>query len=94
MHWELFSMTLPEIYCAMIHHLNIDQKELQKLIRTGKIKFGGNRKLKIYGTLKCSSGKRMKVENRVFFKNENEALEMGFRACKKCMKQYKRQEPG
>ncbi|WP_230383895.1 Ada metal-binding domain-containing protein [Pedobacter endophyticus] len=29
----------------------------------------------------------MKIENRVFFKTENEALAMGFRPCGHCLKQ-------
>lgn len=52
---------------AVIKHSNISNVELRSLIRQGKINFGGNRKLKIYGLLKCKSGKRMKKENRVFF---------------------------
>ena len=61
-------------------------KALLALIQKGEIRFGGNRKLKIYGTLQCSSGKRMKTVNRVFFVSEDEALSMGYRACKRCMK--------
>jgi len=37
-----------------------------------EICFGGNRKLKIYGTLHCKLGKRMKKENRVYFESINE----------------------
>ena len=66
-------------------HAKLDQS-LFRLIRNGEAKFAGNIKLKIYGTLRCSSGKRMKKENRVFFKNEAEAIHLGFRACKRCMK--------
>ena len=47
----------------------------------------GNAKLKIYGKLNCASGKRMKAGNRIFFKNEEEALQSGFRPCGNCMKQ-------
>jgi methylphosphotriester-DNA--protein-cysteine methyltransferase len=47
----------------------------------------GNAKLKIYGKLNCTSGKRMKAANRIFFKNEEEALQTGFRPCGNCMKQ-------
>lgn len=47
--------------------------------------FGGNKKLKIYGNLSCASGKRMKKENRVFFKNETEAFQNGYRPCGLCM---------
>jgi methylphosphotriester-DNA--protein-cysteine methyltransferase len=57
-----------------------------KLIRKGKIKFAGNVKLKIYGTLRCRFGKRMKKENRVFFESEEEAISFGFRPCGNCIK--------
>jgi len=45
----------------------------------------GNRKLKIYGTLDCYSGKRMKKKNRVFFLTELDALQCSYRPCKICM---------
>ncbi len=48
---------------------------------------GGNAKLKIYGLLTCSSGKKMKKENRVFFVSEKEAIDLGYRPCGHCMKQ-------
>lgn len=80
----------------MIRHIDIgnspqDRKhEVGKLIRNGKIKFGGYSKTKIYGLLLCSSGKRMKIENRVFFENEQEAIDAGYRPCGHCMpKEYK-----
>ena len=57
--------------------------------------FGGNKKLKIYGTLHCASGKRLKRENRVFFSSEKEALENSFRPCAHCMrKQYQNWKNG
>ena len=62
-------------------------RALKKLLLSGEISIGGNAKLKIYGTLNCSSGKRMKVENRVFFKDENEAISVGFRPCGHCMRE-------
>lgn len=49
--------------------------------------FGGNIKLKIYGTLNCKSGRRMNLENRVFFESENEAVKNGYRPCGHCMKE-------
>jgi methylphosphotriester-DNA--protein-cysteine methyltransferase len=70
----------------MINHQKITDSELLRKIKNAEICFGGNRKLKIYGTLKCSSGKRMKRENRVFFSSENQALSNGFRPCGHCMK--------
>jgi len=70
----------------MIAHTDIDATTLHKKIRNREINFGGNRKLKIYGTLQCNSGKRMKKDNRVFFISEKEALNMGYRACGHCMK--------
>lgn len=69
----------------MILHAALSPRRLRQLIRAGKIQFGGNRKLKIYGTLGCRSGKRMSAANRVFFESEGEAIMCGFRPCKKCM---------
>ena len=62
-------------------------RQLKILIVKGDVQFAGNRKLKIYGTLNCSSGKRMKPENRVFFKSEAEAVDSGYRPCGHCMRQ-------
>lgn len=70
----------------MIKHLDISDNDLRKKIRRKEICFGGNRKLNIYGTLQCKSGKRMKRENRVFFASEEEAVKEGFRPCGHCMK--------
>lgn len=70
----------------MIKHLDISDNDLRKKIRNKKICFGGNRKLNIYGTLQCKSGKRMKRENRAFFASEEEAVKEGFRPCGHCMK--------
>jgi methylphosphotriester-DNA--protein-cysteine methyltransferase len=75
----------------MIDHLCLGDKSLTrsralyKLIAAGQIKLGGNKKLKIYGTLNCASGKRMKVENRILFKDEEEAIANNFRPCGNCL---------
>lgn len=75
----------------MVEHFKLSSLDLRKLIEGGKVKLGGNKKLKIYGSLHCISGKRMKKENRVFFSNENEAIQIGFRPCAKCIPdQYKK----
>ncbi|WP_188765451.1 Ada metal-binding domain-containing protein [Emticicia aquatilis] len=55
-------------------------------IESGEISLGGNRKLKIFGRLDCRAGKRMKVENRVFFQSEAEAINLGYRPCAICMR--------
>ena len=57
------------------------------MIDEGHIKLGGNRILKIYGSLNCSSGKRMNAKNRVFFSNEQEAIDLGFRPCGNCLRE-------
>lgn len=62
-------------------------RKLNELINKGEVQCGGNKKLKIYGTLSCASGKRMKVQNRVFFQSEQEAIEMSYRPCAHCMRQ-------
>jgi methylphosphotriester-DNA--protein-cysteine methyltransferase len=70
----------------MIQHVEIENKDLYKKIKQREICFGGNRRLKIYGTLQCASGKRMKKENRVFFTSEKEAIKNDYRPCGHCMK--------
>ena len=69
----------------MIRHSELNQETLHKLIRQTEITFAGNSLLKIYGTLSCVSGKRMKKENRIFFTNSNQAVNAGFRPCGHCM---------
>jgi methylphosphotriester-DNA--protein-cysteine methyltransferase len=60
-------------------------RNLKLLLDKNEITFAGNAKLKIYGTLACLSGKRMKVDNRVFFSSEMEAIAAGYRPCGHCM---------
>lgn len=79
-------MAKKQTHKHMLEHNKISDHDLLIKIKKGEICFGGNRKLKIYGTLKCSSGKRMKRENRVFFLSEKEAKQNGFRPCGHCMK--------
>ncbi len=75
----------------MIKHLDIKDSDLRRKIKQKEILFGGNRKLKIYGTLQCKSGKRMKRENRIFFVSESQAIKNGFRPCGHCLKKaYKK----
>ena len=76
----------------MIHHIKLDstifsrKQKLKSLIGKGEIILGGNKQLKIYGTLQCKSGKRMKIENRVFFISEKEAINECYRPCGHCLK--------
>jgi methylphosphotriester-DNA--protein-cysteine methyltransferase len=69
----------------MIRHIETSDDDLRKKIKQRKIFLGGNRKLKIYGKLSCTSGKRMKRENRVFFSSEHEAIAKDYRPCGHCM---------
>ena len=79
----------------MIKHSEISDIDLRSKIKQQKICFGGNRQLKIYGLLSCTSGKRMKRENRVFFYSEQEAQQNNYRPCGHCMKTaYKKWKDG
>ncbi len=76
----------------MIKHTDFENNEKGKLklghlINENKIVFGGNISLKIYGTLQCKSGKRMKRENRIFLSSEEEAITEGYRPCVHCMRE-------
>lgn len=62
-------------------------RRLKVLIDKGEVQLAGNIKLKIYGKLCCTSGKRMKTGNRVFFQSEEEARDMGYRPCGHCMRE-------
>jgi len=62
-------------------------RQLKLLINKEEILMGGNANLKIYGTLDCKSGKRLKVKNRVFFSSEQEAIQQGYRPCGHCMRE-------
>lgn len=67
-------------------HNNLTDSEMRTLLRSGKIQAAGNQQLKIYGTLRCGSGKRMKRSNRLFFSSFEEAKQNGFRPCGHCCK--------
>jgi len=71
----------------MILHSLLTITQFKQLVKTGTITLGGNKVLKIYGTLHCSSGKRMKQQNRVFFSSEEEAIAAGYRPCGHCMRE-------
>lgn len=62
------------------------KKKLGELIRAGEIGLGGNSRDRIYGLLTCAAGKRMGLAKRVFFKDESEAVSMGYRPCGSCMR--------
>ena len=75
----------------MIRHAEISDIELRKRIKQNEISFAGNLQLGIYGKLNCKAGKRMKPENRVFFRSEREAINQSFRPCGHCMRnEYKK----
>lgn len=51
---------------------------------------GGNRKLRIYGTLFCGTARaaldRGYAQHRVFFRDEGAAIAAGYRPCGNCMR--------
>jgi methylphosphotriester-DNA--protein-cysteine methyltransferase len=70
----------------MILHEAVTHQVLWLKIKNKEIVLGGNQSLKIYGTLVCKSGKRLKRNNRVFFESKQEALDLGYRPCGHCLK--------
>lgn len=69
----------------MVPHDKFSKQDLFYLIKSKSITWAGNHLLKIYGTLHCKSGKRMKKENRIFFESEKQAISEGFRPCAHCL---------
>jgi methylphosphotriester-DNA--protein-cysteine methyltransferase len=75
----------------MLKHNEISDKALWLSIKNKDVLLGGNAQLKIYGTLNCKSGKRLKRTNRVFFSSEKDAIDSGFRPCGHCLREaYKK----
>ena len=76
----------------MIRHIELGHssfarsRQLKILMDRGEVNLGGNIRLKIYGSMICASGKKMKSVSRVFFSSETEALEAGYRPCGHCMR--------
>ena len=68
----------------MLYHVDYSDEDVRKKIRSGDVRLAGNRRLKIYDSLHCWSGKRMLRKNRVFFGSEEEAVAAGYRPCKHC----------
>lgn len=69
----------------MILHKHVSRTEFINLVRNKKILWAGNVLQKIYGSLHCTSGKRLKKNNRIFFTSESEAIDFGYRPCGHCM---------
>lgn len=79
----------------MLLHKEASDLALRKMIRQGKLYLAGNIRLKIFGRLNCSPGKRMNKQNRVFFTSPEEAASLGFRPCGHCMREaYKKWNDG
>ncbi len=68
----------------MQHHVHLTHAEVRSSIKAKRFTLAGNKSLKIYGRLNCKSGKRMKLENRVFFASAKEAESYGYRPCGHC----------
>lgn len=47
-------------------------------------KYAGYAPGRVFGTLDCAMGKRMKKENRVFFHTLEDAVRQGYRPCRSC----------
>jgi hypothetical protein len=75
----------------MWYHKNLSSVELLKMVTSNQLTLSGNIRLKIYGTLYCVSGRRMKKENRLFFSNEVEAIQFGYRPCGHCLRKKYRE---
>jgi methylphosphotriester-DNA--protein-cysteine methyltransferase len=63
-----------------------EKRSLLNSIRAGEFAWAGNKRLKIFGTLQCTSGQRMASYNRVFFHSKEQALQQGYRPCGHCLK--------
>jgi len=54
------------------------------MIAGSKQRYVGSRNSNIYHVLSCSSAKRIKESNKIYFTSSKEARSKGYRACKIC----------
>lgn len=71
---------------AVLYNIMRSDGTIFQSLRKGKYAGwnGKRRRRRIFGTLSCGTGKRMKKENRVFFHSYDDAIAAGFRPCKNC----------
>ena len=85
---ELLMWSKPEVLKKPFYFLT--DKDNKQYLSDISGQFGGHCKLKIYGRLDCPSANRyvqhgQYVKHRVFFADEQTAIEAGYRPCGKCM---------
>lgn len=85
---ELLMWTRSEILEKPYYFLT--NKDNKQYLSDTPGQLGGHAKLKIYGLLDCKSANRyiqqgQYVKNRVFFADEQTAIDAGYRPCAKCM---------
>ena len=51
----------------VLNHPQLTDAQLFTHLRSGRITIAGNGKTRIYGTLRCAHGRRLRRANRVFF---------------------------
>jgi hypothetical protein len=71
----------------MYLHSELTPQEVRSLIRKGLLPCAGHQGSKIYGKLRCPSGKKMARRNRVFFRSFDEAKKLGYRPCGRCLRE-------
>ena len=73
----------PEMKRALLRSEGVDVDSLDSLAAS-KVRYIGSRTTKIVCCPTCSAARRIREENRVPFRDAADALEKGFRPCKRC----------
>jgi O-6-methylguanine DNA methyltransferase len=68
---------------ALLEREGVDVEELERLARQ-HVRYIGSRTTQIFCFPTCSDARRIREENRVPFRDADDALEDGFRPCRKC----------
>lgn len=68
-----------------LQHIHLPDADIRRQIRHRQICWAGNKRLKIFGLLSCSRGKKMLRKNRVFFASASDAWQNNYRPCGHCM---------
>ncbi|HEV7923005.1 MAG TPA: methylated-DNA--[protein]-cysteine S-methyltransferase [Thermoanaerobaculia bacterium] len=68
---------------SLLEREGVDVEELERLARKN-VRYIGSRTTHIFCFPTCSDARRIREENRVDFRDADDALEGGFRPCRKC----------
>lgn len=78
---------IPAVILSKPETVEKDQQVVSDLLKASAqedCEFVGSKNTKVFHTLECGLGKKIKPENKKEFETRDEAMEEGYRPCKVC----------